>query len=52
MSWSAASCEDEEATTLTRLVNFLPKMGSEDLDERDLEGGDLSVHEDSREIEL
>jgi hypothetical protein len=27
-------------------------MGSEDLNERDLEGGDLSVHEDSREIEL
>ncbi len=27
-------------------------MGAEDLDEGDLEGGDLSVHENSREVEL
>lgn len=27
-------------------------MGSEDLDQRDLEGGDFAVHEDTSEIEL
>jgi hypothetical protein len=35
-----------------RLVYLLPQMGSEDLDERDLERRDLSVQEDTSEIEL
>ena len=35
-----------------RLVNLLPQMGSENLNERDLERGDLSVQEDTRKIQL
>mmetsp|Transcript_2955 Transcript_2955/g.8790 ORF Transcript_2955/g.8790 Transcript_2955/m.8790 type:complete len:598 (+) Transcript_2955:730-2523(+) len=35
-----------------RLVDLLPEMGPEDLDERDLERRDLSVHEDTGEIQL
>ena len=34
------------------LVNLLPQMGSEDLDERDLQRRDLTVHEDPGQIEL
>lgn len=34
------------------LVDLLPQMGSEQLDVRDLQGGQLSVHEDTRQIEL
>ena len=35
-----------------RLVDLLPQMRSEDLDQRDLEGRDFSVHEDASEVEL
>jgi len=35
-----------------RLVHLLPQVGTEDLDERNLECGDLAVHEDAREVEL
>lgn len=34
------------------LVDLLPQVGTEDLDERDLEGGDLSVHEDAGQVQL
>lgn len=34
------------------LVHLLPEMGTENLDERDLECGNLAVHEDSCEIKL
>ena len=34
------------------LAHLLPQMGSEDLNEGDLERGDLSVHEDSGQIQL
>lgn len=33
-------------------VNLLPQMGSKDLDERNLEGRNLSVHKDSSKIQL
>ena len=35
-----------------RLVNLLPQMGTENLDQRDLERRDLSVQEDTSQIEL
>mmetsp|Transcript_35223 Transcript_35223/g.88355 ORF Transcript_35223/g.88355 Transcript_35223/m.88355 type:complete len:558 (+) Transcript_35223:1414-3087(+) len=34
------------------LVDLLPQMGAHDLDERDLERGDLAVHEDACQVEL
>ena len=34
------------------LVDLLPQVGSEDLDEGNLERGDLAVHEDPSEVEL
>ena len=34
------------------LVDLLPQMGSEDLDEGDLEGGNFAVHEDASQIQL
>lgn len=34
------------------LMNFLPKMGPKDLDQRDLERWDLAVKEDASQIEL
>mmetsp|Transcript_17531 Transcript_17531/g.36310 ORF Transcript_17531/g.36310 Transcript_17531/m.36310 type:complete len:226 (+) Transcript_17531:2049-2726(+) len=34
------------------LVDLLPKMGPEDLDEGDFESGDLTVHEDTGEVKL
>ena len=47
----------EKATHLTqihhnRLVDFLPQMGAENLNERDLQGGDLAVHEDACQVKL
>lgn len=33
-------------------MNLLPQMGSEDLDQGNLEGRDLSVHENTRKIQL
>ena len=46
-----------QITNLTEIhdhtfVNFLPKMGSEDLDKRYLERGNLAVHENTRQIQL
>ena len=35
-----------------RLVNLLPQMGTEDLDQGDLESGDLAVQEDTSKIQL
>lgn len=35
-----------------RLVNLLPQMGTEDLNERDLERRDFAVHEDPSQIQL
>lgn len=34
------------------LVHLLPEMGPEDLDERDLQCGDLAMHEDACQIQL
>ena len=34
------------------LVNLLPQVSSEDLNEGDFECGDLSMHEDSSQIQL
>lgn len=34
------------------LMNFLPQVSSEDLDQRDLEGWDFTMHEDSSEVQL
>ena len=34
------------------LVDLLPEMRSEDLDEGDLQRGNLAVHEDAGEVEL
>ena len=34
------------------LVDLLPQVGPEDLDERDLEGGNLPVHENAGQIQL
>lgn len=33
-------------------MDLLPKMGTEDLDQRDLERWDLAVEEDASQIEL
>ena len=35
-----------------RLMDLLPEMGTEDLDERDLERRNLSVQENTSQIEL
>lgn len=32
------------------LMDLLPQVSSEDLDERDLQRGDLAVHEDTRQV--
>lgn len=34
------------------LMNLLPQVSSEDLDQRDLERGDFTMHEDSSEVQL
>lgn len=34
------------------LVDLLPQVGTEDLDQGDLQGGDFPVHEDSCKIQL
>lgn len=34
------------------LVNLLPQMSTEDLNKRDLQRGNLAVHEDAGQIEL
>lgn len=34
------------------LVDLLPQVSSEDLDERDLQCGDLAVHEDTCQVQL
>ena len=34
------------------LVHLLPQVSPEDLDEGYLEGGDLAVHEDARQVQL
>lgn len=34
------------------LMDFLPQVSSEDLDQRDLEGWDFTMHEDSSEVQL
>lgn len=34
------------------LVHLLPQVGPEDLDEGDLQRGDLAVHEDARQVQL
>ena len=34
------------------LMNFLPQVGTEDLDKRDLESWNLAMHEDARQVEL
>lgn len=34
------------------LMDLLPQVSSEDLDERDLQCGDLAVHEDTGQIQL
>ena len=34
------------------LVNLLPQMGTEDLDKRDLQCGNFTVKEDTRQIKL
>ena len=34
------------------LVNLLPQVSSEDLDKRDFQGRDFTVHENTRQIEL
>ena len=36
----------------TALVDLLPQVRAEDLDERNLERGDLAVHEDARQVQL
>ena len=36
--------------TPRRLVDLLPEVRAEDLNERDLQRGDLAVHEDARQI--
>lgn len=33
-------------------VDFLPKMGPENLNQGDLQGGNLTMHEDTSQIEL
>ena len=33
-------------------MNLLPQVSTEDLDEGDLEGGDLAMHEYSRQVKL
>ena len=35
-----------------RLVDLLPQVRTEDLNEADLERGDLAVHEDARQVQL
>lgn len=34
------------------LVNLLPQVSSEDLDQRDLEGWNFTMHEDSSKVQL
>ena len=38
--------------TPRRLVDLLPEVRAEDLNERNLERRDLAVHEDARQVEL
>ena len=38
--------------TPRRLVDLLPEVRSKDLDERNLQRGNLAVHEDARQVEL
>lgn len=33
-------------------MDLLPQVSSEDLDERDLQCGDLAVHEDTSQVQL
>ena len=33
-------------------MDFLPKMATEDLDQADLQGGDLAMHENTSQIQL
>ena len=33
-------------------MDLLPEVRAEDLDEADLQSGDLAVHEDARQVEL
>lgn len=33
-------------------MDLLPQVSSEDLDEGDLQGGDLAMHEDARQVQL
>lgn len=35
-----------------RLVNLLPQVSAEDLNQGDLQRGDLAVHEDARQVQL
>ena len=44
--------EDLTEVHCHRLVDLLPQMGTEDLDERDLERWNLSVEEDTSQIKL
>lgn len=41
-----------DSDTHNGLVDLLPQVGTEDLDEGDLERWDLAVHEDACEIQL
>jgi hypothetical protein len=34
------------------LVNLLPQVRAENLNKRDLQGGDLAVHEDTSQVQL
>ena len=38
--------------TPRRLVDLLPEVSSENLDQRNFESGNLPVHEDARQVEL
>lgn len=51
------SCSEWHETYLTQvhddgLVHLLPQVSAEDLDQRDLEGRDLAVHEYACQVQL
>ena len=51
LSWTTHKVR-HELDHSEKILTLLPQMRTEDLDERDLQGRDLAVHEDTRQVKL
>ena len=51
LSWTTHKVR-HELDDSEKILTLLPQMRTEDLDERDLQGRDLAVHEDTRQVKL